>query len=122
MALYTLKVRDRFEAAHALRSYQGAPEVNHGHSWQVEVVLRTPELDAEGMGFDFVAIRRELRTLAARFDHADINAVPPFDVLSPTTEHIARHFFEELSRLLPSATLSAVTIWEGPDCSATFEP
>lgn len=121
MASFTLRVRDRFEAAHALRSYQGAPEIVHGHSWQVEVLLKTATLDPEGMAFDFVAIRQKLGELTRRFDHRDINLVPPFDELSPTTEHLARYFYEALRQLLPDAPLVAVTLWEGPDCSATYE-
>lgn len=122
MATYSLIVRDRFEAAHALRSYRGLPETVHGHSWRVEVHLETSELDAEGMGFDFVEIRRALRELVSRFDHQDINAIPPFDQLSPTTEHLARFFHTELARSLPGASLTATTVWEGPDCSATYRP
>lgn len=122
MATYTLTVRDRFEAAHFLRSYQGQPETVHGHSWQVVVTLETDELDDEGMGFDFVEVRRHLRELAGRFDHGDINETPPFDELSPTTEHIARYFFTELKVRLPNSGLVAATVWEGPDCSATYRP
>ena len=122
MATYTLRVRDRFEASHWLRSYRGKPEQIHGHSWQVEVVLETDTLDDEGMGFDFVEIRAHLRELAARFDHNDINSVAPFDTLSPTTEHLAVWFHDELRRRMPSAGVAAVTIWEGPDCSATYRP
>jgi 6-pyruvoyltetrahydropterin/6-carboxytetrahydropterin synthase len=117
---YTLRVRTRFEAAHHLTSYKGVPEPAHGHSWQVEVVLRAGELDGEGMAFDFVEIQTALRELAARFDHNDFNTVPPFDRLSPTTERIAAWFFEALARRLPSAPLAEVTVWEGPDCSATY--
>ena len=120
MATYTLRVRDRFEASHWLRSYRGAPEQIHGHSWSVEVVLETEDLDDEGMGFDFVEIRRNLRELAARFDHNDVNSVPPFDVETPTTEHLARYFFREMHTRLPDAGLIAATVWEGPDCSATY--
>lgn len=122
MAIYTLRVRDRFEAAHHLRLYRGAPEPVHGHSWTVEVVLETDRLDAEGMGFDFVEVRRALRELASRFDHGDVNAVPPFDRLSPTTEHLATWFFERLLERLPAAGVAAVTVWEGPDCAATYRP
>jgi 6-pyruvoyltetrahydropterin/6-carboxytetrahydropterin synthase len=118
--LYVLKVRDRFEAAHHLRSYQGRPEAVHGHSWQVEVRLEAPELDKEGMGFDFVAVRDALGEALRPFHHADINTVPPFDTLSPTTEHLARFFYEELSRRLPGAPIVSVTVWEGPDCSASY--
>jgi 6-pyruvoyltetrahydropterin/6-carboxytetrahydropterin synthase len=117
---YTLRVRERFEAAHHLRSYRGVPEPVHGHSWRVEAVLRADELDDEGMGFDFVEVRGHLRELAARFDHGDINATPPFDVLTPTTEYLAKYFYDELDRCLPGSGLAAVTVWEGPHCSATY--
>lgn len=117
---YVLRVREGFEAAHHLTSYRGRPEPSHGHSWQVEVELVAAELDAEGMGFDFVAVRRALRELVAPFDHQDLNSVAPFDRRSPTTEHLARHFFTELAARLPAAGVSAVTVWEGPSCSATY--
>ncbi|HEY4597743.1 MAG TPA: 6-carboxytetrahydropterin synthase [Thermoanaerobaculia bacterium] len=122
MPSYTLRVTARFEAAHHLTSYKGAPEPVHGHSWQVEAVLETAELDAEGMAWDFVEVQGALRDLAARLDHRDINTVPPFDSLSPTTERIAAWFFAGLAERLAGAPLTALTVWEGPDCSATFRP
>ncbi|HEY4565575.1 MAG TPA: 6-carboxytetrahydropterin synthase [Thermoanaerobaculia bacterium] len=122
MPSYTLRVTARFEAAHHLTSYKGAPEPVHGHSWQVEAVLETAALDAEGMAWDFVEVQGALRDLAARLDHRDINTVPPFDRVSPTTERIAAWLFAELKDRLPGAPLAAVTLWEGPNCSATFRP
>lgn len=122
MATYLLRVRVRFEAAHHLTSYKGAAEPVHGHSWRVEAALQGPELDAEGMAFDFVAVQAALRELASRLDHRDINAVPPFDRESPTTERIAAWFFAGLGERLPGAPLVEVTVWEGPDCSATYRP
>lgn len=122
MAAYTLRVQARFEAAHHLTSYKGAPEVAHGHSWRVEAALVTGELDGEGMAFDFVEVRGALLELAAQLDHRDINGVPPFDRVSPTTERIAAWFFERLAERLPAAPLAEVTVWEGPDCSATYRP
>lgn len=94
----------------------------HGHSWQVEVVLETEQLDDEGMGFDFVEIKGHLAELVARFHHNHINVVPPFDQISPTTEHLARWFCRQLEERMPTAGVVAVTVWEGPDCSATFRP
>lgn len=123
MATYTLKVRDRFEAAHHLRSYRGRPEPVHGHSWRVEVTLIAEILGEDGMGFDFVEIKRHLHELVERFHHADINDVPPFDQLTPTTEHLARWFFRALAERLPEeAGLAEVEVWEGPDCSASYRP
>jgi len=122
MASYRLRVIARFEAAHHLTSYRGAAEPVHGHSWRVEAVLETAGLDAEGMAYDFVAVQGALRELAARLDHRDVNTVPPFDRTSPTTERIAAWFFEGLAQRLPDAPLAEVTLWEGPDCSATYRP
>jgi 6-pyruvoyltetrahydropterin/6-carboxytetrahydropterin synthase len=122
VATYILRVSARFEAAHHLTSYRGAPEPNHGHSWRVEATLVTAALGPEGMAFDFVEVKRALDGLAARLDHRDINAVPPFDGVSPTTERIAAWFFDGLAERLPGAPLAEVTVWEGPDCSATYRP
>ncbi|HYX26832.1 MAG TPA: 6-carboxytetrahydropterin synthase [Thermoanaerobaculia bacterium] len=122
MPSYLLRVGSRFEAAHHLTSYRGSPEPVHGHSWRVEAALETAGLDAEGMAYDFVAVQAALRELASRLDHRDLNTVPPFDRTSPTTERIAAWFFSALSEKLPGAPLVEVTVWEGPDCSATYRP
>lgn len=122
MARHTLRVCDRFEAAHQLRSYRGAPEPLHGHSWRVEAVLEAETLDTEGMAFDFVEIRRVLAELCARFHHRNVNEVTPFDTLAPTTENLATWFCAQLRERLPTAGVAEVTIWEGPDCSATYRP
>lgn len=119
---YLLRVSETFEAAHHLTSYKGSPEPIHGHTWRVEALLEAAELDEEGIGFDFVEVRSALRELAGRFDHRDVNTVAPFDRLSPTTERLAAWFYEELAGLLPDARLAEVTVWEGPDCSATYVP
>ncbi len=122
MSQYTLRVRCRFEAAHHLTSYRGKPEPVHGHSWKVEAALHAPELDAEGMAFDFVEVKSTLEELSERFQHRHINTVPPFDTESPTTERIAKWFYQELAIRLAGANLLEVTVWEGRDCSATYAP
>jgi 6-pyruvoyltetrahydropterin/6-carboxytetrahydropterin synthase len=122
VAEYRLRVGVRFEAAHHLTSYRGEPEPVHGHSWRAEAELAAPEVDAEGMAYDFVAVQKALGEIAGRLDHRDINSVAPFDRASPTTERIAAWFFTELETRLPAAPLVAVTVWEGPDCAATYRP
>ncbi|MBW8874561.1 MAG: 6-carboxytetrahydropterin synthase [Acidobacteria bacterium] len=122
MPSYVLRVGSRFEAAHHLTSYKGSPEPAHGHSWRVEAALETAELDAEGMAYDFVAVQAALRELVSGVDHRDLNTVPPFDRTSPTTERLAAWFFSALREKLPGAPLVEVTVWEGPDCSATYRP
>lgn len=122
MARYRVDVHAAFEAAHHLSSYRGAVEPVHGHSWRVSVEIVAPQLDAEGMAFDFVAARSALLALAAQFDHRDINTVPPFDSVSPTTEALATWFCEQMRERLPAARIRSATVWEGPNCSATYFP
>lgn len=127
MAMYVLRVRERFEAAHHLRSYRGRPEPAHGHSWTVEVVLESRELDDEGMAVDFVAVKAALAELVAPFHHNDINTVPPFDELTPTAENLARWLYRKLEKRTETARgerarISEVTVWEGPDCAAAYRP
>src|SRR5262245_51537257 len=121
MPEYLVRVRARFEAAHHLLSYRGVPEANHGHSWTVEAVLRSEALDPEGMAFDFVAAKKALQELAARFDHGNVNEVPPFDRVTPSTENLASWFHARLAERLP-IEIAEVTVWEGPDCAVTFRP
>ena len=129
MPRYELLVRSRFEAAHHLTAYRGAPEPVHGHSFRVEARIEAAELGPEGYAVDFVEIQGALDELAGRFRHTDVNTVAPFDRLSPTAEHLARWFYDELSRWLETRPregrpegirIAAVTLWEGPDCAATF--
>jgi 6-pyruvoyltetrahydropterin/6-carboxytetrahydropterin synthase len=121
---FLVRVRARFEAAHHLTSYRGAPEPVHGHSWQVEAALAAATLDSEGMAADFVAAQAALHDLAAALDHRDLNAVPPFDRISPTAERVALWFFDRLAERLAGgeATLAEVTVWEAPGCSVTYRP
>ncbi len=79
------------------------------------------------MAVDFVAVKTALAELVAPFDHDDVNTVPPFDELSPTTENLARWLFRKLERRTERARgdrarLAEITVWEGPDCAATYRP
>jgi 6-pyruvoyltetrahydropterin/6-carboxytetrahydropterin synthase len=129
MRRYEVLVRSRFEAAHHLTSYRGGPEPVHGHSFLVEARIGADQLGPDGFAIDFVEAQERLDALAGRFRHADINRVSPFDQRSPTAEHLAEWFFVEIASWLdglqrapgtPNARLTSVTVWEGPDCAATF--
>lgn len=122
MTTFVVRVQAGFEAAHHLTAYRGPAEAVHGHSWRVEVALEAEALDGEGMAFDFIEAQESLAALAARLDHRDLNTVPPFDLKSPTSEHLAVWFYEGLSDSLPRACIAEVTIWEAPGCSVTYRP
>jgi 6-pyruvoyltetrahydropterin/6-carboxytetrahydropterin synthase len=109
---WTLRVRDKFSAAHFLREYQGKCEKVHGHTFQVEVTVRARELDGAGIGYDFTEIKKTLAALLP--DHTLLNEAFPFN---PTAENLARHFYAELRKAYP---VESVTVWESEDASATY--
>jgi 6-pyruvoyltetrahydropterin/6-carboxytetrahydropterin synthase len=109
---WTLKVRDKFSAAHFLKGYGGKCEKVHGHTFQVEVEIPVGELDAAGIGIDFIEIKKRLA--AALPDHALLNEVFPFN---PSAENLARHLYGELKKHFPVRSL---TVWESEDASATY--
>lgn len=109
---WLLKVKDKFQAAHFLKEYRGKCEKVHGHTFQVEVVVKVAELDKAGIGIDFAEIKRILAGILP--DHTFLNDVYDFN---PSAENLARHFFFELKKHLP---VEEVTVWESEDASATF--
>jgi 6-pyruvoyltetrahydropterin/6-carboxytetrahydropterin synthase len=109
---WTLKVRDRFSAAHFLREYKGKCEKVHGHTFQVEIEIAIKELDAAGLGIDFAEIKKRLATILP--DHTLLNEVFLFN---PSAENLSRHLFQEMKKFYP---VKAVTVWESEDASATY--
>ncbi len=109
---WTLKVRDKFSAAHYLKEYKGKCEKVHGHTFQVEVEIPVRELDRAGIGVDFAEIKKTLA--AALPDHTLLNDVLPFN---PSAENLARHLYGELKKSFP---VESVTVWESDDASATY--
>jgi 6-pyruvoyltetrahydropterin/6-carboxytetrahydropterin synthase len=115
--MYTVSVQAHYDAAHFLRKYKGKCERLHGHRYIVEVAVRTDELNESGIAFDFVELKKHLRELAERFDHRNLNDVPPFDEIESSAENQARYFYEELRGRLPGKIgegLLYARVWETP--------
>ncbi|MFO7866881.1 MAG: 6-carboxytetrahydropterin synthase QueD [Candidatus Aminicenantes bacterium] len=109
---WILKVRDKFQAAHFLKGYQGKCERIHGHTFKVEVEILVKQLDKSGIGIDFTKIKKTLSQILP--DHSLLNDIYPFN---PSAENLARRFFQELKSRYP---VIRVTVWESDDASATY--
>jgi len=121
--MFVVTVQAHYDSAHFLRHYQGKCERMHGHRYVVEVALATEQLDAAGISFDFVDVKRELRLLAEYLDHQNLNELPPFDTIEPSAEEQARWFHGELRRRLPAAMAAGlvyVKVWETPTQFALY--
>lgn len=121
---YRVTVSARFEAAHNLIDYPGGPEPLHGHSYRVEAVLESNDLQQYDVAVDFAAARKALEAIAGELDYAYLNEHPAFAQRNTTAENLARHFAERLetSGVLGWTRVAEVTVWEGPENRATYTP
>jgi 6-pyruvoyltetrahydropterin/6-carboxytetrahydropterin synthase len=120
--MYEVTVKTGFSAAHRLRLYNGKFENLHGHNWTAEVMVEADELDAMGVGIDFVKLKQYVEEILAALDYQNINEVPPFDELNPSAENIARWLFLKLKDKVntPNASVKRVKICEMEGCGASY--
>jgi len=112
---YRIAKRFTFDAGHRLARHPELCRFPHGHTYQVEVVLRADALDDFDMVCDYQVLKSLVRSEVDRLDHAMIlgpgdaarEAFAPFAerlvVLAegePTAEVIARHLFRALAAVL----------------------
>ena len=119
---YRVTIEARFEAAHFLVHYRGQPEPLHGHSYRVEVVLESAELDGDDLAADFVAARSALASLAKEFDYRNANDHPAFSGRNTSAENLAAYFADRMagSGAIGGAKVAEVTVWEGPENRASW--
>jgi len=120
--MYRIAVEDHFDAAHALRGYKGKCEAIHGHRFKVVARIAADELDDIGMAYDFTELKAQLKAILDRFDHTLVNETPPFDVINPSSENMARTIYDELKAGLKDTpvVLEAVEVWESPTSCAEY--
>ncbi len=114
-----------FSAAHQIRLHGGKCERLHGHNWRVRVHARASKLNGAGMVLDFADLHELVAEIGARFDHRNLNDVPPFDEENTTAELLARHFYVEANRRLAEreggrVLVSKVEVWENEGSLAVY--
>lgn len=101
------------ESGHMLSKHPGLCRFPHGHTRKVDVVLVAERLDERDMICDFKAIKLALTDFLNRFDHsmamnsrdAALAGLDPalrerivtFENADPTTEVLARHFYDHIA-------------------------
>ena len=127
--MFRVSVEDTFAAGHALRGYKGKCENVHGHNYKVRVILQGPTLNSIGLLYDFKDLKSAIQEVICKLDHHFINDIPPFNVINPSAENLAKYFHEEVCRLLVDAakgngsavcSVQQVTVWETDTTTATY--
>jgi 6-pyruvoyltetrahydropterin/6-carboxytetrahydropterin synthase len=109
---WELVTRQKFSSAHFLENYKGKCERMHGHTFALEVRLRTTELDKSGISIDFGPVKEYLRGLVP--DHRVLNEAYDF---SPSAENLARYFYRRIREKYP---VVKVIVWESEDAGAAY--
>ena len=123
--MFEVTVEETFAAGHALRNYRGKCENVHGHNYRVQVTLQGPQLDSIGLLVDFVEVKKLIHTVIDRLDHQFLNELPPFDMLNPSAENIAKYFYDQISGGLSQSApvqVGRVQLWETDSSSAIYRP
>jgi 6-pyruvoyltetrahydropterin/6-carboxytetrahydropterin synthase len=120
--MFKLSVNESFSAAHRLIGYDGACSNLHGHNWKVRVCVEAKELDPVGLALDFGVIKKALREILQKLDHANLNEIEPFDRINPTSENIAILIYDLMSIALfdQSAKVCEVEVCESENSSVIY--
>lgn len=126
--MYEVIVEQHFSAAHFLKDYPGKCANIHGHNYRLQVTVEGETLDSLGMVIEFEVIKQAVAPWIDRFDHGFLNQIPPFDTVNPSTENLARFFYEKVEtairQSMPTAAVkvSYVRVFETDKCSAAYRP
>jgi 6-pyruvoyltetrahydropterin/6-carboxytetrahydropterin synthase len=123
--MFEVTIEESFSAGHALRNYRGKCENVHGHNYRCQVTVQGEQLDSVGLLVDFVELKRAVHSVLDRLDHQWLNEYPPFDILNPSAENIAKYIYDEVSKGLAAkngARLAFIKLWETDTASAIYRP
>ena len=139
------------ENGHMLTLHPDKCRFPHGHSRRVEIVLEADDLDDHGMVCDFKIVKDAVGDYLDTFDHAlCVNTADPmfetlkaaygervigFETTEPTTEVLAKTFFDEIAKglsayaaepgarypLRAAVRLVRVRVWETSSSWAEYE-
>ncbi len=121
--VFTIGKTFDFEAGHRLSGLSPEHKCSrqHGHSYQVEVILTAPALEEPGFVTDFGALAPFKEFLDAELDHHNLHEILPFD---PTSERLAQFlagwFVQHLQADIPGR-LIAVRVRETERSWARFD-
>ena len=120
--VFEICVKTHFSAAHSLKGYPGDCARIHGHNWIIEAYAKCEKLDEIGIGVDFRDVKKSLKDLLQGFDQSNLNDVPAFRDVNPTSENIAKFLYKELSKKLNSdlVEVSKIRVSETPDVGAFY--
>jgi 6-pyruvoyl-tetrahydropterin synthase len=129
--MYSVTVRDHVMIAHSFTGQVFGPAQRlHGATYVVDVELKRPDLDADGIVADIGRAAGALRRVLADLNYRNLDELPAFAGRNTTTEFLARVVFDGLVAAIGRGDLGPgagaieqirVTLHESHVASASFE-
>ena len=129
--MYSITVRDHVMIAHSFRGEVFGPAQRlHGATYVVDLELRRPALDEDGLVVDIGLASQALHDVLSEVNYRNLDDEPAFGGANTTTEFLARVVFDRIAariragKLGPGAAgLSAlrVTLHESHIAAASYE-
>lgn len=118
--MFELSVKGDIASAHFIPGYEGPCRNLHGHTWKVEIVIASKDLDQLGMVADFAALKKKLKEFLMPLDHVCLNDLEYFKKASPTTENIAKYVYERFGKVISPFKIKRVEVWESENSSVVY--
>jgi 6-pyruvoyl-tetrahydropterin synthase len=96
--MYTVCARDHFMIAHSFQGEIFGPAQRlHGATYVVDLELRRPDLDPDGVVADIGALGVCLRAVLDQLNYRNLDELPAFAGRNTTTEFLAREIFDRVA-------------------------
>ncbi|MEO7854400.1 MAG: 6-carboxytetrahydropterin synthase [Rubrivivax sp.] len=106
--MYIVNVRDHFMIAHSFRGAVFGPAQRlHGATYVVDLELRRPELDADGVVVDIALATEQLRAVLGELNFRNLDDEVAFAGRNTTTEFLARQVFDRVAARVADGALGA---------------
>jgi 6-pyruvoyltetrahydropterin/6-carboxytetrahydropterin synthase len=118
--MYEIGILAQFEAAHRLVGDFGPATRMHGHTYRLEVVVRGPRLNADGVLVDIGQLRPAVDALAASLHYQNLDEIPGLAGRNTTAEVVASYCWDQLADDLRGQGVESllVRVWENPQVYA----
>ncbi len=103
--MFCLTVRDHIMIAHSFRGEVFGPAQRlHGATFVIDLELRRPDLDGNGIVADIGLVSELLKSVLAPLNYRNLDALPEFAGRNTTTEVLAKEIAERVrERILGGA-------------------
>jgi len=129
--MFELTIKGDIASAHFIEGYKGPCQHLHGHTYNIEITIKSEQLNKIGMIADFSQLKSSFKEFLNHMDHACLNDLDFFKENSPTAEMIAKYVYSEFSAILDnfkdeqtgeakSLRLDRVRVFESDLTSATY--